>query len=371
MTATRSNLARGYTIALFSAAILSTTAILIRHLTETYHVPPLVLAFWRDGFVALTLLPVLGLLRPLLLRVQRPHLRYLIVYGLVLATFNALWTTAVSLNGAAVSTVLVYCSVGFTALLGRWLLRERLDWAKLAAVALCLGGCVLVSGALDPAAWRTNAVGILTGILSGLCYAIYSLMGRSAAQRGLNPWATLLYTFGFAAVFLLLLNLLPGEFLPGTAVRPAGLLWLGNALAGWGLLFLLAAGPTVVGFGLYNVSLVYLPSSVANLIVTLEPAFTAAIAYFLLGERLNGTQIAGSLLIVVGVIFLRIYEGWLAGRSGPSGTPSWENRRVHAGTADPSRETPWRSRAPGESPMTVVSERLPGASCAAAPERGQ
>jgi len=100
-----SNLTRGYAIALISAAILSTTAILIRHLTQTYHIPPLVLAFWRDGFVVVTLLCVLGVLRPFLLRLDGEHLLYLIVYGLVLAVFNALWTLSVSLNGAAISTV--------------------------------------------------------------------------------------------------------------------------------------------------------------------------------------------------------------------------------------------------------------------------
>ena len=68
----------------------------------------------------------------------------------------------------------------------------------------------------------------------------------------------------------------------------------------------------MLGFGLYNVSLGYLPSSVANLIVTLEPAFTAVIAYFLFGERLNRVQFGGSLLILVGVVFFRVYEGWLA-----------------------------------------------------------
>ena len=74
------------------------------------------------------------------------------------------------------------------------------------------------------------------------------------------------------------------------------------------MLILLAVGPTVAGFGLYNVSLSYLPSSVANLILTLEPAFTATYAYFLLGERLTPVQIAGSLLILGSVIFLRMYE---------------------------------------------------------------
>jgi len=74
--------------------------------------------------------------------------------------------------------------------------------------------------------------------------------------------------------------------------------------------FLLAAGPTVIGFGLYNVSLSHLPSSIANLIITLEPVFTIIIAYILLGERLHGVQIVGSGLILGGVVLLRMYEGW-------------------------------------------------------------
>lgn len=309
----KSNLTRGYSIAVVAAAILSTTAIFIRHLTQTYHIPALVLAFWRDGFVALTLLAILKLLSPRLLRVDRKHLLFLIAYGLVLSLFNSLWTISVALNGAAISTVLVYCSAGFTALLGWWLLKESLDWAKLVAVALSLAGCVLVSGALDAAAWSANLLGIFTGVVSGLGYAIYTLMGRSASQRGLNPWTITFYAFVFATVFLLAFNLLSGGVLPGTTVTPAGLFWLGYALPGWGILFLLAAGPTVAGFGLYNVSLGYLPSSIANLILTLEPVFTTLIAYILLSERLNGVQIGGSLMILSGVVFLRVYEGWLLG----------------------------------------------------------
>jgi len=311
----KTHLTRGYTAAFFSAIILSTTGIFIRYLTQTYSLPALVLAFWRDLFVTFSLLIALRLLKPALLQVERKYVRYLVLFGLVLAIFNSLWTLSVALNGAAVSTVLAYCSAGFTALLGWWLLKERLDWAKLLAVALCLGGCVLVSGALDPAAWRVNLLGILTGVLSGLLYAIYSLMGRSASQRGLNPWTTLLYTFGFAAVFLLVFNLLGRGFLPGAITKLADFQWLGKAWAGWGILFLLAVGPTLAGFGLYNVSMIDLPSSVANLILTMEPALTSLIAYLLLGERLTWVQVGGSLLILGGVVFLRVYEGWMAGRS--------------------------------------------------------
>lgn len=304
-----SNLARGYSIALVSAVFLSTTAIFIRYLTQTYALPALVLAFWRDSFVALTLLLFFVGFRRSLLRVEVRHRLYLTAYGFALAVFNASWTVSVAESGAAVATVLVYSSAAFTALLGWWLLKERLDGVKMLVVIFSMAGCVLVAEALDPGVWQANLVGILAGVLAGLLYAVYSLMGRSASQRGLNPWTTLLYTFSFAAVFLLLFNIFFGRFLSGGAQEMSDFFWLGNAWAGWGVLFALAAVPTVAGFGLYNVSLVYLPSSVANLILTSEPALTAIIAYLLLGERLNGKQIAGSLLIVAGVVILRIHEG--------------------------------------------------------------
>jgi len=309
LSSSPSTLARGYSIAVVSAVILSTTAIFIRHLTQTYQLPALILAFWRELFVAVTLLLILILVRPSLIKIKKQDFPYLFIYGFVLAIFNSRWTLSVALNGASISTVLAYSSAGFTALLGWWFLQERLDWSKLVAVTLSLVGCVLVSNALDLAAWTANFVGILTGILSGLLYAIYSLMGRSASQRDLNPWTTLLYTFSFATVFLFLLNIIPGDFLPGKAIQPIDLLWLGKSLSGWGILIMLAAGPTLAGYGTYNVSLSYLPSSVANLIVSLEPAFTAAMAYVLFGEILTVTQIIGSLMILTGVIFLRIYEG--------------------------------------------------------------
>ena len=310
--------ARGYLVALASAAILSTTAVFIRYLTETYQIPPLLLAFWRSFFVTLTLLIGLRLYRAALLRLPRQQLPYLVGYGLLFAVFNGLWTLSVALNGAAVATVLVYSSAAFTALLARWLLKEALTGAKLVAIFLCLAGCVLVAEALNPDVWATNLVGILTGTLAGLGYAVYSLMGRSAAQRGLSPWTTLLYVFGFATIFFLVANLLPGQLIIGTIATPAELFWFGTAWAGWGVTILLAAGPTVAGFGLYNTSLSLLPSSIANLLLTTEPVFTAVLAYLFLGEQLTGRQMMGSLLILSGVLFLRWRNGRLSKASSPA-----------------------------------------------------
>jgi drug/metabolite transporter (DMT)-like permease len=304
----QSHTSRGYLIGFTAAVILSTTAILISHLSTQYKLPALVLAFWRDGIVAVTLLLILGIVRPKNLRVQKRDLLYFLIYGLVLAIFNSLWTNSVVLNGAAVSTVLVYSSAAFTALLGWWVLKESLGWIKLLAVVMSLGGCVLVAGVYDPSVWQSNLPTIFIGIISGLAYAVYSLMGRTAANRGLNAWVTIMYTFAFAACFLLLFNLAFSGRMPGTDAKPADMFWLRDSWSGWGVLFLLAAGPTVAGFGLYNVSLGYLPSSVANLILATEPVFTAVFAFLLLGEQMTGIQLVGSLLVLGGVALMRIFE---------------------------------------------------------------
>ncbi len=300
------NANKAYWIAVASALFLSTTAIFIRYLTVNYNMPALVLAFWRDFFVVLSLLPVLAIKAPHLLHIDRAHLLFLMIYGLLLAVFNSFWTISVALNGAAVATVLCYCSAAFTAILGKWLLDETLGWIKMLAIVCSLLGCVLVAGAYEAAAWQSNLFGILSGVLAGLAYAAYSLMGRTAGQKGLNPWTTLLYTFGFAALILLLLNLFPRFSLIGKADIPRDLIWLGSSLKGWLVLFLLAAVPTVMGFGLYNVSLQYLPASVVNLIATSEPVFTTIFAYLIFHEQFAGIQWIGSILVIAGVILLRL-----------------------------------------------------------------
>lgn len=301
-----SRLTRGYLICLAGTTVWSTTAIFISYLTTTYKIPALVLAFWRDLFLTVTLGSVFALFAPRLLRIERRQIGFLLVYGLVLSLFNSLWTISVVFNGAAVSTVLAYSSAAFTAILGRLLFNEKLNFVKIVAVTLSLAGCVFVSGAYNPAEWQLNPLGVITGLASGVAFAAYSLMGKAASERQINPWTTLVYVFGTAAVILLGYNFLT-PYLPA-GVSSTNLFWLGGAFMGWLVLLILAIGPTVGGYGLYTVSLTYLPASVANIIATLEPAMTAVMAFLLLGEMFTPPQWLGSILIIAGVIVLRLGE---------------------------------------------------------------
>jgi hypothetical protein len=59
------------------------------------------------------------------------------------------------------------------------------------------------------------------------------------------------------------------------------------------------------------------PGSVANLVISLEPAFTTVIAFLVLAERLGMSQVAGGLMILGGVGVLRVSEAWRpAGQGG-------------------------------------------------------
>jgi drug/metabolite transporter (DMT)-like permease len=299
--------AHGYLVALVSAVFLSTTSIFIRHLITGYAIPPLVLACWRNIIVTATLVPVMLVVNRRLLRAGWNNVGFLALYGLMLAGFNGLWTLSVACNGAAVATVMVYCSPAYTVLLGWKFLNESLGWGKALAVVLCLVGCTLISGALDPAVWQTNLLGVVVGLLTGLCYTAYSLLGREASRRGLSPWTTLLYIFAFAAVFLFLANLGGGR-LPGSAAQLSDMLWLGEHVEGWIVLILLGAIPTIGGYGFYNVSLCLLDASVANIIVSLEPAFTAVFAFLVLGEVMTPVQILGSALLLTGVAVIKLAD---------------------------------------------------------------
>ena len=290
---------KGTIIAIIGITLWSVTGILISYLITNFDIPALLLAFWRDLFVCMALIPALFLIRRSLLRIRVPQIKFFAFYGLILAVFNSIWALSVKANGAAVATVIAYSSAGFTAILAYWFYKEKLGVHKILAVILSLSGCVLVSGAYRLQMWKLDPIGVIVGLLSGLLFAAYSLMGKEAARRNLNPWTSLVYSFAFGTVFLMIFNLIP--MLPGSAGSIHALA-PDLPLNGWIILIVLACVPTIFGFGLYNTSMNYIPASNANLLATLEPALTTVEAYIFLDERLTITQIIGGLIIILAMI---------------------------------------------------------------------
>lgn len=293
---------KGYTIAFTGITIWSTTPILIGYLINDHAMPPLLLAFWRNLLVCVAILPALYFIRPALLQLDRTQLRFYGFYGLILALFNSIWILSVQKNGAAVSTVLAYSSGGFTAILAWWFFKEQLGLPKIVAIVLSLIGCMLVANAYDPSMWNLNPLGVITGLISGILFAGYNLMGKEAATRSINPWTSLLYSFIFASIFMFIFNLAAALL---DSADPLSALSPDHSLNGWLVLIILSFIPTLLGFGLYNTSMNYLPASTVSLLATSEPAMTAVEAYFFLDERLTAVQIIGSFIILSAVLIVQ------------------------------------------------------------------
>lgn len=285
---------RGTLIALIGVTAWAFTGIFISYLLENYSITPPTLTFWRALMMGVAVLAALSFTQPAALRLRRSDWPFFLVYGFFgLAIFNTLWTFSVQFNGASVATVLAYSSPAFTVLLAAFFLREALTWRKGVAVGLSLVGCALVVNAYQPETWQVNPLGIVIGLASGLAFAVYSLLGRWSAGRFANAWTVTGYGFLFAAVAMLLTQ------------TPEAALSLGAAWEGWLLLVILALGPSLMGFGLYTLSLRYLPASVASLIATLEPVITALAAIPLLGESMSGVQWLGALLILGAAVLVQ------------------------------------------------------------------
>jgi drug/metabolite transporter (DMT)-like permease len=301
----------GYIFAAIATSCLAMTALFIRELTVTYKIPALVLAFWRNLLAICILSLFLLVFKRDLLKLERRHLPFMMLYGLGVIIFNIAWTLSVISNGPSISTVIVYSSVPFTALLAYWLLQEPARLPKVIAIAITLIGCAMVS--LTSSSIKLNFGGLLIGLASGLTYAIFTLFSREAGQKGINPWTAFIYSFFFATIYVGLLNLIPFKFIPGQAATPRAML-LNMPVLGWILLMGLAVISTIIGFGAYNSSLVHLPASTANMFMTLEPVITSVFAFFLFHERLSGIQILGGTLVVAAVLWIRWYEGQVAAK---------------------------------------------------------
>ncbi len=308
----------GYLAVVAATACWGMSGIFVKFVVASSDVSALALAFWRDLFTFLVLLVGVGTLRPDLLRVQRRDLPLLIGMGAGLGTFHVFWNLGVLLNGAAVATVQQAAMPAVVTVLAWIFWRESLTWNKLLAIVLAFVGTVLVSG-LDIAdlAIRCQAESTRAGLLAGLgiplSYAAWNLVGKKARER-YGPLAILTFGFGFAALVLF-----PFQFFTPQPWPVLGLSWLWFA----GLIVI----STILPFSLYTFGLGRLPASVASILAMTEIPIVAVYAYLILGERMTGDQILGSVLVVGGVLLLS--------RRGRRGTARMDTRP----TADGRRGT--------------------------------
>ncbi len=154
-------------------------------------------------------------------------------------------------------------------------------------------GTVLASGISTIGFGQVSTLGLLAALRSAIAYGAFPLFGRKIA--GNTPsWTIMLYAFLFGT-----LTLLPFQFTqPSLPLPIAPQIWT------YFIIFVLIS--TIGGFGIFSMSLKYLPASIASITATAEIVFASILAFFILGERLDPWQWAGPALVISGVILISL-----------------------------------------------------------------
>jgi drug/metabolite transporter (DMT)-like permease len=223
---------------------------------------------------------------------------------LQVALFICLSHFALLRAGPGKTSVLVFTMPFWMILFAHYLLHERMRGAQWIAIALAFAGLVLI---VEP--WNlTNLVGSLLAIGAGAAWAISAVLMKKWPTPGADP---LTYTawqllFGFLALGALAL------------LHPhAGIRWTTEFL--WAVLFS-AIFATGIGWWLWTYVLSTMSAGVAGLNSLGIPVVAVIGSALQLGERPAATELAGMLLIGIGLGLL----GWLGMRrpGGPIATAS-------------------------------------------------
>ena len=250
-------------------------------------------AFWRLA-IATALVAIMGLLTHQRLLLKRRELPRFLFYGLVTALHFIFYIGSLSFTTIAHSLALAYTSPIFVTLFSAFILHEPLPARKYLGIAVAVVGIAIMAG-FEPhyttcslsVTGHCMALGDGMALLSGLCFAIYSVAGRGERDRHpLFRYTTNVY--GLAALWLLPVTL---YFAFGHAY-PLGAV---------GAVVALGVFPLGLGHTLYNAAIRKVHATYANLIATQEVTGGIILGIFLLGEIPSVTAIVGVGVTLVGI----------------------------------------------------------------------
>lgn len=207
--------------------------------------------------------------------------------------FNWCYFFTMDQLGVSIAVIFLYTSPAFVALLSFLFLKEAMQGRKIVAIAGTIVGCILITGNPVQNRETLTMIGVLTGLGSGLGYALYTIFGKLALKY-YSPFTVTLYTFIVAAVVLV----------PFTGIwQKLNILFNTETLLfATGLAFV----PTVMAYLMYTWGLERTEGSIASVIATVEPIVATILGVFLYNERMGALHVAGAVLILISVMIINI-----------------------------------------------------------------
>jgi len=216
----------------------------------------------------------------------------LIAAGCAFAGDLAFWHKSIQLTSVANATLLANLASIFVTLAAWLFLRHRPGRMFLAGLAAALAGVALLVHA-SLAFSSTGLAGDALGVLTAMFYAGYLLAVKALRDRGEGTLHLMAVSTTITALLLLPVALATGEpMLPQSA-------------AGWWILVGLALVSHAAGQGLIAYALAHLPAAFSSVSLLFQPVMAAVFAWLLLAEPLVALQIAGGVIVLVGIYLAR------------------------------------------------------------------
>ena len=234
---------------------------------------------------------------PFLLFVARPKVPFAFLFAYAaLFAFGQFTFLFVGLKiglPSGMASLLLQLQAVFTPALAFLLLREPFSRHTAAAMALSLAGLAAILSSAGH--MEGGAMPVLFGVAAGACWAMSNVVVRYGVRRGyrykphaLVIWASLLPIAPFAA-----LAWATGEISPA--------LWDGLGSGFLAALYLGLLG-TVVGYMLWVQALSRFDGATVAPFSLMVPVIGLAAGYLIFDERLVLAEVAGSILIIIGVV---------------------------------------------------------------------
>lgn len=227
-----------------------------------------------------------------LFKIRLKDIWIFICTGIVSITlFNTLYFYTMIHSQASVAVVLLYTSPIFVMVISAVAFKEKITVQKIVALVLTFGGCVLVAG-VTGSAYKLTPIVLLSGIASGLFYALYSIFVNIGLKK-YNTVTIMLWTFIMGFLGSAPFGKVGKTFL--VFVHNPSLILFG---VGIGLV------STVLPYLLYTWGLKNMETTKAAILVAVEPLVGCVIGMFLFHETKNLEKIIGIILILGSMILL-------------------------------------------------------------------
>lgn len=285
----------GYISVCFAALLWAASGNAAKFLLQN-DVTPFQLVQLRTTIASSLLFLFLVIRRRDLLKIARRDLMNFIILGLILAIMLFTYLFAISRIHIAAAVLLQYQAPALIAIYSFLIHRERLSAFTVSAIVGAIIGCYLMVGAYSLNILDMNTAGILSGLVSAVALAFYSVRSEYL-MRTYFAWTVLSYSLLVATIAW---NIITPPFSAFSGRYSA---------SAWGWIVFIGLFGTIAPFGLYNEGVKRIRSTHASITATLEPVMAGMIAFALFGEVLSLLQLAGAGMVIAAVLLLQVQKG--------------------------------------------------------------